>query len=199
MTSAVSVVFGFLATFVSLYSTVIFIRIIMTWIPGAQYGRIGEALRMITDPFLDWFRRFTFLKLGAIDFSVLGAFITLNIASSVFSYISRAPEIRFGFILAIIWQALAGAAGFILGLFLVLVLLRLVGFYLRMNSLDKLWFSLDAFLQPVFHPIISKFFPSRIIPYGTTLLGAGGVLFVSLLAGRFLSVLITRLLASIPF
>jgi len=171
----------------------------MTWIPGGQYGRFGEALRMITDPFLDWFRRFSFMRIGTMDFSILGAFITLNIASSVFGYISRAPQIRFGIILAIIWQAIAGAVGFILGLFLFLVLLRLVGFYLRMNSLDRLWYSLDSFLQPVFHPVMGKLFPSRIVPYGTTLLGAGGVLFVTLLAARLLSSLITNLLASIPF
>lgn len=199
MTGAVSVIFGFLATLVSLYSTVIFIRIIMTWIPGAEYGKFGEALRMITDPYLNWFRRFTFLRLGTIDFSVLGAFISLSILSSIFNFISRAGRISFGIILAFIIQAVASAAGFIMGLFLFMMLFRLIGLYMRLNSLDRVWFSLDALLQPILHPIMRKLFPNRIVPYGTTLLGGAGSLFVLMLLGRFLVNLLIMLVVRIPF
>ena len=199
MPIAVASVFLFLATLVSLYSMVIFVRIIMTWIPGAEYGQIGDALRTITDPFLNLFKRFSFLRVGYVDFSVLGAFIALNILSSILQYIGRTGTFRVGIVLAIIVQTLGSAAGFILWLLLFVVLFRLIGLYLRLNSMSRVWYSLDNFLQPLVHPIIRKLFPTRIIPYGTTLLGFGGGLLLSIVVLRIVAGLLVMVLQRIPF
>ena len=61
-------VMRFISGALSVYMILIFIRVLMTWFQGANYGRAMEILRSVTDPYLYWFRRFPFLRAGSMDF-----------------------------------------------------------------------------------------------------------------------------------
>jgi hypothetical protein len=78
-----------------------------------------EVLCRITDPYLDWFRRFSSLRIGALDLSPLAAMAVLSVLNSVFLTLGRYGVITLGLILALILQALWSAASFILSFFII--------------------------------------------------------------------------------
>lgn len=68
------------------YVILIFIRVLLSWIPRMPYNRVLHAVvdfvHQVTDPYLNLFRRFlpTF---GALDISPIVAIIVLFIAQGV--------------------------------------------------------------------------------------------------------------------
>ena len=77
-------------TLILVYLVLIFIRIIMSWIPRIPYNRyLAAALKFVsdvTDPYLNLFRRFlppVRLGAGALDLSPIVATFVLIIVSSL--------------------------------------------------------------------------------------------------------------------
>jgi YggT family protein len=71
-----------LSNFISIYSALLIIRILLTWFPNVNmYNQPFLALTQITDPYLNLFRSII-PPLGGIDFSPMLAFIVLNLVSS---------------------------------------------------------------------------------------------------------------------
>ena len=76
-------IFSLLASLVSFYSILIFIRIVLTWIPNIDpYNPIMQILCRITDPVLEQARRII-PPLGMIDISSMVVLIVLSILSSI--------------------------------------------------------------------------------------------------------------------
>ncbi len=72
-----------LVTFVNIYSTLLIIRVLLTWFPQIDwYNQPFAALSQITDPYLNLFRNII-PPLGGIDFSPILAFLALNVISSL--------------------------------------------------------------------------------------------------------------------
>ena len=70
-----------LLTFISIYSTLLIIRVLLTWFPTIDwYNQPFAALSQITDPYLNLFRNII-PPLGGIDFSPILAFVSLNVIS----------------------------------------------------------------------------------------------------------------------
>ncbi|MDR2257638.1 MAG: YggT family protein, partial [Treponema sp.] len=66
------IIMNLLAGLTGLYTLLIFIRIMLTWFGNVRFGRPAEILGRITDPYLDWWRRFP-LRAGFLDLSpILG-------------------------------------------------------------------------------------------------------------------------------
>jgi YggT family protein len=81
---------GYVRTLALVYLVLIFIRIIMSWIPRMPYNRILNAFLTfvtdVTDPYLNLFRRFlppVRIGPGALDLSPIVATFVLIILSSV--------------------------------------------------------------------------------------------------------------------
>lgn len=71
-----------LTTFIQIYSTLLIIRVLLTWFPTINwYNQPFAALAQITDPYLNLFRSII-PPLGGIDFSPILAFLLLNIVGS---------------------------------------------------------------------------------------------------------------------
>ncbi len=69
-----------LLTFVQIYSTLLIIRVLLTWFPSINwYNQPFAALAQISDPYLNLFRSII-PPLGGIDFSPILAFLVLQIA-----------------------------------------------------------------------------------------------------------------------
>ncbi|MEH1841873.1 MAG: YggT family protein [Nostoc sp.] len=69
-----------LVTFVTFYSYLLIIRVLLTWFPTINwYNQPFAALAQITDPYLNLFRSII-PPLGGMDFSPILAFLVLNLA-----------------------------------------------------------------------------------------------------------------------
>lgn len=113
-------IFALLSKLVNIYSTLVWIRIILSWIPKrsnynsyGQYTQNNESvidvirnlLAKIVDPFLNFFRGKK-LRVGMVDFSPLLGFMVLNFVRSVFSILAQSGRISLGLVLVLIIQNL---------------------------------------------------------------------------------------------
>jgi YggT family protein len=74
---------NFLASLVQLYSTLLFIRIILSWVPSLDWYRQPQRfLKDVTDPALNLARR-VIPPLGMLDLSPIVVFLALSILRSV--------------------------------------------------------------------------------------------------------------------
>ena len=74
-----------LNTFITIYSSLLIIRVLLTWFPQVNwYNQPFAALSQISDPYLNLFRSII-PPLGGMDFSPILAFLALNGASSLIS------------------------------------------------------------------------------------------------------------------
>ncbi len=103
MTTYLAITRGDVADYVStltlVYLVLIFIRIIMSWIPRIPYNRfLAGFLKFVTDvtdPYLNLFRRIlppVRMGPGALDLSPIVATFVLLIVSSIVAGIIRGPE-----------------------------------------------------------------------------------------------------------
>lgn len=188
-----------LSTLLILYTLVIMLRILLTWFGGADLGQAEQLLSRVTDPYLNWFRRFEWLRFGGLDFSPVFALIVLSVATTVTIELAEVGSLSVGWILAVIVARLGGAIGFLLGFFLVLAAIRLAGTFLGANTADRFWITLDRMLQPLVHRVTTILAGDRVISYQAALLVFAGTDLLVIVAGRFLLALLVRLLQSLPF
>ncbi|MDF5713740.1 MAG: YggT family protein [Rhizonema sp. NSF051] len=79
-----------LLTFISIYQTLLIIRILLTWFPTINwFNQPFAALSQITDPYLNLFRS-VIPPLGGIDLSPMLAFLVLYVATNILSSLPRA-------------------------------------------------------------------------------------------------------------
>jgi YggT family protein len=84
-----------LLTFISIYTTLLIIRILLTWFPTIDwYNQPFAALSQITDPYLNIFRS-VIPPLGGIDISPILAILVLQLASGFLSGLSGSAAIGF--------------------------------------------------------------------------------------------------------
>ncbi|MFJ7933066.1 YggT family protein [Sporosarcina sp. NPDC096371] len=68
-----------------IYSILLVIYILMSWVPSMRETKFGQILAKITEPYLGFFRKFI-PPLGMIDISPIVALFALNLISAgVFS------------------------------------------------------------------------------------------------------------------
>lgn len=162
-----------------LYMILIVIRIMITWFNGIPAGKPLAMLCSITDPYLGWFRRFRALRFGALDLSPILALGVLSIGNTIFSQFAFYGAVTLGFILSITLSVLWSALSFILGFFIVILLLRIIAYLTHRNVYSSFWRIIDALSRPVLFSIQRFLFPNRIINYLTALIIAIGVLLAS--------------------
>lgn len=69
---------GIIKMLFQVYTLMIFVRIISSWVPEWRESKVVQFVSFYTDPYLDLFRRVV-PPLGGIDFSPILAFISLSI------------------------------------------------------------------------------------------------------------------------
>ena len=180
---------GFLNFLINIYMMIIFVRIILTWFSWIQDSRIRDILAGITDPYLNWFRRFTFLRIGYIDLSPIAAIAVLSLASRLLTMLAFQGRLSIGIILALVLQALWGVISLILGFLIVVLVLRLIGHLIKQSIYGTFWNIVNSISQPVIYKINRVIFKNRIVNFTT----AVTISIVSLLAAS----LIFRILVSI--
>ena len=162
--------FGVLSFLLNIYMVIIFVRIILTWFTGISTGGLVDVLAKITDPYLNWFRRFTFLRVGMLDLSPILALGVLSVVNGIFSTIAHYGTITIGIILALILQAIWGAVSFFIGFLIIILVLRLIALLARQSTYHPFWRVVDTISQPVLFRINRLFFKGRIVNYLTSII-----------------------------
>lgn len=193
------IVFSLLATALSLYAMMCFVRIILTWIPSLNYSKFGHFMAAACDPYMSYFHRFRFLRFGNIDFSPILSLGLLVAVSNIFSNIARTGRLGVGYVLASVvslgWSIVASVMNFLI----ILLLIRLVALFLGKGG-GSFWYSLDGTLNPVVYKIAGIFrgrrtFMTQKTAYIITIIA----LLLTKLLGRILVYVIAGFLTRLPF
>jgi len=190
---------GFLSLLLNVYMLIILFRIILTWFPGFGNSGIIDFLSTITDPYLNWFRRFSFLQLGFLDLSPIVALGILSLVNRVLAMLASYGRISLGIVLVLALQAVWGAVSFILGFFILILILRLIAFLFRQSGANPFWNIIETISQPVLYRINRIFFRGRIVKLSTALILSIACLAIIYMALRFLFALISVTLVRLPF
>jgi len=183
----------------SSYMLLLFIRIIITWFSGSDFGRPYEILTSITDPYLNYFKQFSFLKFGMMDFSSIAGILLLVIIMNVLNTISRSGSITFGLILAIITGSIWSAVNFLITFFIMLVIIRLITGMLNATRQSSLMTTIETIISPVTNFVYYKIFKNNNITYTTCLAASGAILLVLLISGNALISYLGKFLGNLPF
>lgn len=177
----------------------LFIRILLTWFRSVDLGRPFDILVKITDPYLNYFRRFPRLRAGRMDFSPLVAILVLVVIQNVFSTLAVLGKITIGIFLSLIIGAGWSAVSFFLTFFFIIILIRLLTLLMSRNPSAQMWQTLDLLIIPIQERI------RRIIParqprsYQAELVISGVALLIISIVGRILINLLLIFLRGLPF
>jgi len=190
---------GFLSLLLNVYMLIIFFRIILTWFPGFGNNGLINFLSSITDPYLNWFRRFSFLRLGFLDLSPIAALAILSLVNRILSMLASYGRISLGIVLAMALQAIWSAISFILGFLILILILRLIAFMFRQSGANPFWNVIETISQPVLYRINRIFFRGRIVKLITALIVSIASMAIIYMALRLLFALISVTLVGLPF
>ncbi len=182
----------------SIYLILIFFRILISWFSGVEFGKPFRMLASVTDPYLNYFRRFRFMRFGAIDLSPLAGMLVLVVVADIFSTLARTGSISVGLILGIILQSLWGVIGFILTLFTILIVIRFVAALMNASTVHPFLRTLDSIITPLMNLVHRSFFRGRFITFRTGLAITGALLIVANILGSVLINQVVLLLRSLP-
>ena len=186
-----------LSSLVSIYMLIIFVRIILTWFVGMDNGGFSDILARITDPYLNWFRRFTALRIGYLDLSPIVALGVLSLVNRVLSVLASYGTITVGIILALVLQAVWGAISFFLGFLIIILILRLIAHLSRQGG-NPFWQIIESISRPVLFRINRFLFRNRILNFTTSIIVSIAVLVLVYLALNILVFIATDVLARLP-
>jgi YggT family protein len=110
----------------AIYSTLIFIRILFSWIRPNMFNPIVQYVYKLTDPYLKLFARIRFLKIGGLDFSAVAALFVLYFVMELSYNIVLTGLITPLSVLMVVIAVLFRFIYFILFIFIVAVALRCV-------------------------------------------------------------------------
>ena len=137
---------------INIYLFLCFVRILLSWVPSAAYSSFGRMLASICDPYLNWFRRFRFTRVGMVDFSPI-----LSLGISLWTL--------FVSIIQLIWSFFS----FILNLIIVFLIVRLVYDLIGSSGNSPFWYNLDRLLNPVISKL-TGFIPPSTMRYRARLI-----------------------------
>ena len=188
-----------LAGVTSVYMILIFIRILLTWFPGADFGRPFIFLCSICDPYLAWFRRFRIFRNSPIDFSPIIALAFLSLLHNLFVTWGQMGRFSIAVILVMLLHALWSVVSWVLGFFIVILILRMIAFLGNSNIYSPFWRFVDFIAQPVMYRISRIFFPNRIVSYLFRIIFSIAVLAVVIALSYLVKFYGTLLLSQLSF
>lgn len=163
----------FLSSLVQLYSLICVIYILLSWVPQLRFSSVGKVLAAICEPFLQWFKRFSFTRIGVVDFSPILALGVLSILSMALNQFAHTGKLSVGFVIAGLIQVVWSFFSFLLSLILIFLLVRIVYDFLSSNRYrSNFWIMLDNFLNPLINYVSQLLFRDRSVSYRTRIIAS---------------------------
>ncbi|MFH2114170.1 MAG: YggT family protein [Spirochaetota bacterium] len=148
----------------SIYMLLCIVRIFMTWLPGMIPGVAGNFVVKATEPYLGYFRRFSFLVIGNMDLSPIAALAVLSGFSRALTIASQSA-LTIGTLLALFLDVIWGPVGFLISFFALAIAARIVAYVAHLNSLHPVWRTVDAMINPVLFKLKRLVYRDRIVNY----------------------------------
>ena len=160
-------VFSVLASVVSIYTLLCFIRVMLSWFPGAEYSKFGQVLSQMCDPYLDIFRRFRFLRFSSFDFTPAIALCILMAAQAFFTSLATGAGFRLSTILAMLVMLVGNIFTSVLGFLAVIILVRLVVYIVIGDGQGSytIWTAVDRAISPIIFRIAGLIFRNQTISF----------------------------------
>lgn len=162
-------IISFVSTIVSFYTLILFVRVILTWVPSLEYSKFGRILASICDPYLNLFKKIRFLRVGTLDFTPMVAMGVLVLVSSILQSIIRTQRVSVGIILATIVSLCWSIIHTIFVVLIIVLLVRLIVSIFNKDS-SPIWNQIDRIVSPVAYNVTKKIFPKKFIKYQTVLI-----------------------------
>lgn len=183
----------------TIYMILLFIRIMLTWFQGPSLGRPVEILKSITDPYLNYFRRFKFLQIGRMDFSPILGFMLIGIVQNIVQTIMTYGKITVGVIFAMIIASVWSAMSFFLLIIFLITAVRAVMYLVGANAYGRVAQSLDRMAEPLSDWVRKLLFKGKFMAPNRMMLITSLSFLVVLILGNLLIQVITGYLAGLPF
>ncbi|MBQ0039236.1 MAG: YggT family protein [Treponema sp.] len=193
--------FVMLASAVSLYSMLCFVRIILTWIPDLAYSRFTQILATICDPYMNLFRGIRWLRMGNFDFSPALALCLLGAVSSLLKSIAYGGSFSLASILAVAVQVVFSIISSLLVFIIIVFIVRLVVIMMSRNQYSSSSFMLnqiDSSISPLVYRIARTFSFGRTVTYKSALVISIIALIFTNIALTHISGFIISLVMTIP-
>ncbi len=196
----IQAILSLLSAIVTIYTILCFINIIMSWFPGLKFTAFGKFISSVTDPYLNFFSRWGFLRIANIDFSPIISIGILSLASSILGGIQSTGRIYLGGILATVIYMLWNIISSLLSILFLLILIRWIVLLVKkgQTSFNSGWNQIDMMLNKFTYKIASTFTKSA-MSYQKSLLISWITLLVVMGLGRILINILVNLCYRIPF
>jgi len=183
---------------ISIYMMIVFFRVIITWFSWLRDSSVQVTLARITDPYLNWFRQFTFLRIGQVDLSPMAALGTLALVNRFLTMLVFQGRITIGITLALVLQAVWGLVSVIIVFLIIVLALRLVANLTRQSNYSRFWYIVDSISQPVIYKINRTIFKDRIVNFKTSVLVSIASLVAVYMVLRILVMFFSGILLQLP-
>ena len=193
-------ILSIISALLTLYTILCFASVIMTWIPGAKFTKVGKIISSICDPYMNFFSKKGLFRFGSIDFSPILSLGLLSLLSTIIGGIQSTGRIYIGGILRTILFSLWGIVQSLVGLLFLLILIRWIAllFSHGVTPYDSIWTRFDQMLNRFVYKISGTFY-RRPINYQNALLISWIVLIVFELTGTILVNVLASLCTKLPF
>ena len=181
------------SAFLSLYSLLCLLRIIITLIPNYSYSKPADILAQICDPYMNLFRGIKWLRFGSFDFSPALALCILGAGSQLFSSLANGGYINLQMILAMILGLFFSILSSLIFFLIILFAIRLILIMINRDSYNTSGFmanQIDSSISSIVYRIARTFAIGRRITYKAALI-------ISIIALLFLQFALRILLAFI--
>ena len=181
------------SAFLSLYSLLCLLRIIITWIPNYSYSKPADILAQICDPYMNLFRGIKWLRFGSFDFSPALALCILGAGSQLFSSLANGGYINLQMIMAMILGIFFSILSSLIFFLIILFAIRLILIMINRDSYNTSGFmanQIDSSISSIVYRIARTFAIGRRITYKAALI-------ISIIALLFLQFALRILLAFI--
>lgn len=186
-----------ISAFLSLYSLLCLLRIIITWIPNYSYSKPADILAQICDPYMNLFRGIKWLRFGSFDFSPALALCILGAGSQIFSSLANGGYINLQMILSMILGIFFSILSSLIFFLIILFAIRLILIMINRDSYNTSGFmanQIDSSISPIVYRIARTFAMGRRITYKAALI----ISIIALLFLQFaLRILLTFILSII--
>lgn len=161
----------------SVYMILIIIRIFLTWFHSNLHSsKAVEILIQMVDPYLNIFRRISWLRAGQFDFSPIVAILVLGLLVQMTSTIAQTGTFSFMMLVSYIIYAVWSFVSFILNILIIMMVVRFISLFFKRSS-NQFWFTMDNILNKVMAKILG-IFSSKPIPFRKALIICGLILLV---------------------
>lgn len=197
----ISLIIKLIAGVISAYTLLCFIRIILTWIPGAAYSGFGRFLSSVCDPYLNLFRRIRWLRFGNFDFTPAIAICILIALSTILGNFATTQTFSIGILLATLLSLAWSIFTSFIGFMIILLGIRLVVMLINKNSNSQgtIWEQIDRSLSPFIFKITNIFSGGRPVSYKSALIAGIVSLIVMQIGGKFIIAFLASMLTRLPF